>query len=259
MSGFGRSRYRRLGLLFSAIGLTVFLMSTARGIPAMAAAGFAAFLIGILLAYLSFAPTVRSELVGSALMPTMNNLETLLKSFGVSADATYIYSNSKTTSFRVLVPLSEDPVPPLARTMNEIATLPGKESRSDGLLLQPPGADLLSLIERESGQEIESVELANLQEALSRGLVRSLELASSVTLTFEGSECRLLVEGDVLGKVTQELVEKTPIVCKRIGCPICSLVACALAKSSHGDVRFRGAEHFDGKHDASYELLGEAK
>jgi hypothetical protein len=261
MSGYGRSRYRRLGLLFCAIGLAVFLASTARGILTIAASGFGAFLIGVLLAYLSFVPTVPSELVGSTLMPAMNNLEALLKGFGVDAYATYIHPNSKEESFRVFIPLSEQATrdPPTSKTTNEIVIVPSEDSRANGLLLEPPGADLLSLIERESGQEIWAVELTGLQEALRTGIVRSLELASSVRLTFEGSECRLLVEGDVLGKFTQELVEKAPIMCERVGCPICSLVACALAKSSHGDVRFRGAKHFDGKHDALYELLGEAK
>jgi hypothetical protein len=260
MSSHGRSRYRRLGLLFCAVGLAVLLVSTVERVPSMAASALGAFLIGVLLAYLSFVPTVPSELVGSTLTPAMNNLEALLRSFRVSAYATYIHPNGEAESFRVFIPLSEHAaVPALSKTTNEIVIVPGEDSRPNGLLLDPPGTDLLSLIERESGQEIGAVGLVSLQEALRTGIVRSLELASSIRLAFDGSECRLVVEGDVLWKFTQELVEKAPIMCERIGCPICSLVACALAKSSHRNVGFRGAKHLDGKHEALYELLGEAK
>jgi hypothetical protein len=256
MSGYGRSRYRRLGLLFCAIGLAVFLVSTALAVPALIASGFGAFLIGLLLAYLSFVPSVPSELLGETLRPAMNNLEALLRRFKVNAYATYIHPNSKAASFRVFIPLSEHAAakPPSLKNTNEIVIVPS-DSGVNGLLLEPPGAGLLALIERESGQEIASVELTGLQEVLSVGIIRSLELASSIKLTFEGPEVHLLVEGDALWKFTKELAEKAPIMCERIGCPICSLVACALTKSSRRDVRFRGAKHFDGRHRASFELL----
>jgi hypothetical protein len=227
--------------------------------PAILAPGFAAFLIGILLAYLSFMPTVPSQLVAGALMPMMNNLEALLQNLQVSDYATYVgpKGGSELSSYRVFIPLSRDADSELPKSKITDEILITLDNRGvNGLLLDPPGSDLLVMLERESGQDIGSIELSGLQEALNNGIVKSLELASSLHLTFEDSKAHLLVEGDALWELTKELAEKAPIICERVGCPICSLVACALAKSSHRAVRFQGAKHFDGKHKSSYELIG---
>jgi hypothetical protein len=248
-----------LGYLFLGLGAVGFVVSIIFGTPAILAPSFAAFLIGVLLAYLSLMPTVPSQLVAGALMPTMNNLEALFKNLQVNDYATYVgpRDRNKLTSLRVFIPLSSDANSKLPKSKITDKILITLDNRGvNGLLLDPPGSGLLVMLERESGQDVGSVELSGLQEALDNGIVKSLELASSLHLTFEDSKAHLVVEGDALWELTRELAEKAPIICERVGCPICSLVACALTKSSHRAVKFQGAKHYDGKHKSSYELIG---
>jgi len=238
------------------LGLVAFIVSTVLGIPAVAASGFGAILIGLLLAYVSFLPTVPPELLGEALAPTMENLEALLRKLGVNAYARYIWSGCDLTLFRVFVPLSEDAAAPSeSKITDEIVVIPAENIGENGLLLNPPGTGLLAMLERESGQDIADVDLSGLEDALSIGIVKSLELGSSVRLSFENSRVQFLLEGDLLWEFSKKLAEDAPILCERIGCPICSLVACALAKSSHRNVKFQGAKHLDRRHRASFELL----
>ena len=191
-------------------------------------------------------------------MPVMSNLEALFKKLRVSVYGTYVGPGrgNGLTSCRVFVPLSKDAELQESRITDEILIGSDDDSELGGLLLDPPGSNLLSIIEHESGQDMGFLKVSDLQEALRVGIVKSLELASSLRLSFEGSKVHLLVEGDTLWNFTKELAEKAPIICERVGCPICSLVACALAKSSHSPIRFLGAKHLDGKHRCSYELIG---
>lgn len=260
MRSSGRFRYRSLGLFFIGLGAVAFVASIIFGTPAILAPSFAAFLIGVLLAYLSFWPTVPTEIVGGALMPMMNNLEALFKNLRVNDYATYIGPRERENpaSYRAFIPLSGDAKAklPKLKIMDEILITPDDHSEANGLVLEPPGADLLVTLERESGEDIGSVKLSDLQDALNNGIVKSLELASSLRLTFEDSKAYLVLEGDALWEFTKELAQKAPILCERVGCPLCSLVACALTKSSHRPVRFQGAKHIDRKHKSSYELIG---
>ena len=254
MTKHGRPRYRILGYVFIAIGLVGFI-PTAFLAPAIAGTSLGAFLIGLLLAYLSFVPTVQPELLGAVLMPTANNLEALFRRFHVSTQATYICPDGKPSSLRVFVPFSADASP--RPTEFQIADqIPVTQSNvPSGLLFEPPGAGLLAMLEHERDQDIGAIELTGLEEALSSGIVKSLELGTSVRLAFEGSEVRFMLKDDLFWEFSQKLAQEAPIFCERIGCPICSLVACALAKSSHRDVRFLGAKHTHGEHRASFELL----
>jgi hypothetical protein len=258
MSSSARSRYRSLGYVFVGLGGTTFILGMVFRAAALATAGFAAFLIGLLLEYLPFVSAVSPELVGGALLPMMSNLEGLFKKLGVDAYATYLGPRQmkELASYRVFIPLSSDARLPESGITDDILICTDGGSKMGGLLLDPPGSNLLSILERESSQNIGSLKLSDLQDALNTGIVKSLELASSLRLSFEGSKVHLLLEGDVLWDFTKELAGKAPIICERVGCPICSLVACALTKSAQSSVRFLGAKHLDGKHKCSYELIG---
>jgi hypothetical protein len=259
MGSSGRSRYRALGYIFLGLGVAAFIMGTMFRAPAIATSGFAACLVGLLLEYLPFIPTVSPELIGGALMPMMMNLEALFKKLHVSVHATYIgpgAGRALASSYRIFVPLSSDAELQWSGITDEILIGSDDYRELGGLLLDPPGSNLLAILERESTQDMGSLKLSDLQEALEVGIVRSLELASSLRLSFEGSKVHVLVEGDALWNFTRELAEKAPSVCERVGCPLCSLVACALAKCSHSPVRFLGATHLGGKHKCSCELTG---
>ena len=238
-----------------AFGLVGFGVTIILRVPSIAGLGLGAFLVGALLAYLPAGHVVTVEMMREAFMPSMTNLEALLRGFGVNASATYIPPNDK-EPFRVFVPLPRDATRlSQEQSAQKIVGTYGGNHETNGLLLEPPGANLLAMLERECDQDIAAQELKDLEEVLGSAMVESLELGSSVRLSFEDAKVHFILKGDVLWDFTQNLAEKAPILCERVGCPICSLAACALAKCSHSDVRFLEAKHLDRTHRASFELL----
>ena len=141
MSSSRRSRYRSLGYVFLGLGAAAFILGTVFGVPAIATSGFAAFLVGLLLEYLPFMPTVSVELVGGAVMPIMSNLEGLFKKLRVNTYGTYVGPGQVNglTSCRVFIPKSSGVNPPESKITNEILIGSDDYSEVGGLLLDPPG------------------------------------------------------------------------------------------------------------------------
>jgi hypothetical protein len=233
------------------------LFSTILRASITAGAGLGAFLIGLLLIFLPFTPSVSPQIIGEALLPSMANLESLLKGFGVDAPGTYLYSDQYLGGLRVFVPLSETSsiVPVEAQTAASILIMPESDPAKGGLLLQPPGAGLLTMIERETEQDMTTIGLSDLEGALESTMVSGLGLASNIRLSPENSTVQFTVGGDALWVFTERMVREMPLVCERVGCPICSLMACAVSKSAHSKVRFAGSSHQNGKHSGSLQLV----
>jgi hypothetical protein len=252
----GQDGYRRLGLVFVVFGLIAFVLSTLLRVPTLAGVGLGAFLVGLLLIYLpTSSPTLSADLVGEAFMPAMANLESLLAALGLGGSATYMPPDNETGRLRLYVPLTENQSPPQPGEPSDFFIMSDGNPGRLGIMLEPPGSALLAMVERESQQNFAEVDLTEVEEALRSGMVESLELLSSVHLGSEGERFRFFAEGDVLWKFTEKLAKQTPNVCQKIGCPFCSLAACALAKSSRRNVNFLKAEHFNESHAATLQLM----
>jgi hypothetical protein len=251
-----QDRYRTLGWLFVLFGLIAFVVSTVLRVAPIAGFGLGAFLVGLLMVYLpTAAPTFTSDLIGEAFLPTMTNLEGLLTGLGLGGSATYIPPDDKSGRLKIFVPLTENQSPPTgSEASSDIFIIAEGNPGRLGVVLEPPGSGLLAMVEREGQQDFGEVDLASFEEALRVGLVESLELLSSVHVTIEGRRVQFIGEGDVLWKFTERLAKQTPTVCQKIGCPFCSLAACALTKSAHTNVTFVQAEHFKGTHRSTLEL-----
>lgn len=250
-------RYRQLGLVFIILGLVSFGVSALFRTLTIAGLGLGIFLIGILMAYLPLLPSIPTELIGEALMPAMNNLEAFLRSFELTTAATYLPPKDDLAPPSVFIPLSgQGTLSEADRLASTGFLVTSEENHVNGVLIEPPGAGLLAMLERESSQNFSNLPFADLEDALRSGIVEVLELASSVHLSFENSRGQFQLKGDVLWKVNERLAKETPIVCERIGCPICSLAACVMAKSSHRNVKLIEARHSKNAHNATFELGG---
>ncbi len=251
-------RYRQLGLMFIILGFISLAVSAIFRALAIAGLGLGIFLIGILMAYLPLLPSIPTELVGEALMPGMYNLEGFLRSFELTTTATYLPPKDDAAPPRVFVPLSggKSTLPELERVAPDGFLVTGQQGSMNGVLIEPPGGGLLAMLERESSQKLSKLPLDDLEDALRSGIVETLELASSVRLSFENSHVHFHLEGDVMWEINERLIRENPIVCERIGCPICSLAACVVAKASHRNVRLIEVKHSKSTHTAILELGG---
>jgi hypothetical protein len=249
-----RSRYVKLGLFFILLGVLVMVISVIALLPALTPSGLGVFVIGILLAYLPLTPTVHSDELGEALLTIMNNLEKLLAAADPEASVTYLHPDDASAPLRIFIPMSSEVFNPQDSGSNP-SPIAGMFS-AKGLLLDPPGAFLLSVLERESGRDLWGAGLDDLEDVVKTGFVQSLELVSAAHMTFDEHRADFTLQGDTVWKFTERILEKSPVASNKVGCPLCSAAACLLAKSSQRDIRLVKAEHSKGNHIASFELLG---
>jgi len=104
-------------------------------------------------------------------------------------------------------------------------------SRSpEGIVLSPPGSELLKTIEDLTGANFDEAELHYALSILS-GAFMELEISRGFEFIVERDQVIVRME-DVVGKgFCKEIELRFPGLCEQIGCPFCSAIACIVSKS----------------------------
>ena len=110
---------------------------------------------------------------------------------------------------------------------------------SQGLCLLSPGHGLVELFEKELGVDFSKVDLNYLQKNLPKLLVEDLEVVEEFSMNVDGEFVQVRMVGSIYRDLCCE-VKKLANICPHMGCPICSAIACVLAKTSGNPVVFEG-------------------
>lgn len=224
-------------------GITAALSFIIRVTPTVAL-GLAALLIGIMTLYLP-EPTNRlaERLVSDSSVPALLNVENLLDDLSLNEKGIYIPVAGLGVCPKVFVPLTQTPLtrkPPrdLNNSRRIFITLDEK-TREGGLLLEVPGRNLLSDLERSLKLDFAKVEVSDLREKLDSGL-KLLGISRSLMLDRPDEQTFMFqVELDALGGLELGLSSLTPHVVDQIGTPVSSAIAAAISKSLGEYVFFR--------------------
>jgi hypothetical protein len=100
-----------------------------------------------------------------------------------------------------------------------------------GVILEPPGADLTTLLESRMGTRLTRVDLRFLQGQLPKVLVENLQLAKNVEIAVEKGMVQVTIDGFTLKDVYEKIRSLTHVY-NQVGSPVASAIGCALAKSS---------------------------
>lgn len=101
----------------------------------------------------------------------------------------------------------------------------------DGIYLTPPGQGLLTLYEKELGTDLSKVNLDYLRINLPKLLIEDLELLEDLEISAHKDSVHVKMMGSVYESLCSQVRNHTNI-CSRLGCPLCSSIACALAKAT---------------------------
>ncbi len=100
----------------------------------------------------------------------------------------------------------------------------------EGIVLSPPGSELLRTIEDLSGASLDEAELHYALSILSEAF-SELEISRGFDFIVEGDLITVRME-DVVGRgFCKEIEFRFPGLCEQIGCPFCSAIACGISKS----------------------------
>ena len=99
-----------------------------------------------------------------------------------------------------------------------------------GICLVPPGVGLTNLYEEGLGKEFLQVDFEYLKANLPTLFVQDLEIATNLEMDKENNRVHVKIEGSIFKDLCRQ-VEALGNVCNSFGCPLCSSIACTLART----------------------------
>ena len=249
--GIGHALVRRdarvpIGVFLLIVGAIVGALSYFMGIVPMLAFGLASLLIGSMVLYLPSSDSVLTRIVAESSLPSLFNIERLLDDLDLDERGIYIPVSGFGVAPRVLVPLALTPStrkPPLGlNASRRMFVTVGKNPEDRGILLDSPGAGILSSVERSLRLDLSRVGLTDLQGTLDSGF-RSIGIGkvTSVRQADTQNEVRIEMQLTALIDLEAKVRNSAPRLSEHIGTPVASALAGAVSKATARYVKLRSS------------------
>ena len=211
---------------------------------------------GILLFFLKPTSLVKADLLDVASYSLLENVRRLVSEFNLKGKGVYLpprYLKDLSGGLVFISAKDEVYVP----TLDEVGENEDKVflKNQKGGFLVPSGVALANLCERELGTSFAKVDLEYLIINLPKVFVEALEIAKDFEFSRKGDGVNVRIEGSIY-KDLCDISRKDSGVCESFGCPLCSSIACILARATGRPVVMDGNEfRLDEKIDIHYRLL----
>jgi hypothetical protein len=217
-----------LGFLLSGIiliGLSVLYESTLLLLVSLAVTFW-----GSLLLYVKPTKYVKSILLDSTALSSLEALDQLISGLKYKGKGIYLPPKSleEIKGGRVFIPKNETITIQLIENEKAQQVLLGNP---DGIYLIPPGVELANLFEKELGKNFGEVSPKYLAENLPKVFIEDLEIAKNCEISIKKDQISAKISGIAYDFLCERLCEKSAI-CSTVGCPFCSAIACALTRST---------------------------
>ena len=215
--------------------------------------GIGALFVGAVTMFLNTERFINQKVAEDLNLSSVTVVDDLLRDLRVKNKGVYLPSSRTGTTVKVFIPLRQEfDVPAQARLAEDRAFLIDlAEPAQEGILLKPLGYHLFRHTSEdlqadwkapptgaESAEELteasEQGGNASFAESLQDVLVKGLELADKVTVSDNDGRLSVRLHNTSYARMCESLREDAPQVCEQIGCPLCSLIACAYTE--HTDV-----------------------
>ena len=128
----------------------------------------------------------------------------------------------------------------------------------EGMLVTPPGLELARLFEETLGTSFTKEDLKSIEQNMPRLLVEDLEIAQNVQIETVNNIVHFKIENSIYKNMCHG-AKNLANICNTLGCPLCSAIACALAKATGKPVIIEKNQISEGGQiiDIEYRLLDE--
>lgn len=244
---------------FFSAGVASLTFSIIYNSPIVALIGLGLVFWGAVFLYIRPDRQVKAILLGKTMLPSLAGLCQIVTELGYKSQGIYLppkyfsgFESSKVYLTRGGV--MELPSPTI--TQNEESKLFLNEP--DAVLVDPPGAELARLFEKTLGTSFTRVDLQYLQQTMPRLLIEDLEIAHDVEVETEKSKVFVKIKDSVYKDLCEDTM-KLPGIRDSMGCPLCSAIACALAKATGKPVTIERQDTSGGDKDieVEYRILEE--
>ena len=185
---------------------------------------------GALLLYITPTRYVKLDLLNAIAPSTLANIEKMLTSSKLNEKGIYLppkYLKDFESSL-IFIPSKANQTLPKPEEIDE-EKFYSKNPR--GIFLSPPGLALSKLFEKELGTSFTKTDLNYIQNNLPKLLIEDTEIAENVEVEIKDNLITIEITNHIFNEICQE-TRKLTKTHESIGCPLCSAIACALAKAT---------------------------
>jgi hypothetical protein len=233
---------RIAGYSFLAFGALVLALSiiysSASSAIINALIGLGLIFWGTILLYIAPTRFVRSCLLDSTAVSTLIMVNKMITELnyngsGIYLPPTYIAGVKGGTVF---IPSEKKIIiPPITEVTEERVF----HKNPSGLSLPPPGLSLVNLYEEELGKDFARTDLEYVQTNLPKVFIEDLQIAEDLEIEQEDSIVKAKIKGTVYRDLCTAISRLAPRICRSTGCPLCSSIALAIARSTKQPVTIK--------------------
>ena len=211
--------------------------------------GIGALFVGAVTMFLNTERFINQKVAEDLNLSSVIDVDDLLRDLRVKNRGVYLPSSMTGTNVKVFIPLRREyEVPSQVHLAEDRAFLIDLANPAqEGVLLKPLGYHLFkytgedlkvdwkdALTGTEELQEAgEHGPTSSFAEKLQDVLVKGLEIADKVTVSDSDGQLSVRLHNTAYIGACESLRDEAPQVCEQIGCPLCSLIACAYTE--HAD------------------------
>ena len=185
---------------------------------------------GILFLYAKPVQYLKADLIDSTAIASLTSIDRLLTALNYEGRGIYLpprYLKDFKSGTLFISSKKDIQIPQAEQLSKDSFFLKNPE----GMCLLPSGLGLTNLYETELGTDFTRVDLAYLQRNLPKLLVEGLEIVEDFEMNIKGNIIYVKIEGSSYGDFCSKINELSH-ACETLGCPLCSSIACALARST---------------------------
>lgn len=228
--------------------LTLGLIST--GVSALSASPTLAFIglgltfWGAILLFITPTKHVKLELLNATAHSTIPNIEKVIANAKLNGKGIYLppkYLKDLESSL-IFIPAKVHQTLPKPE---DIAEEKLYSKKPKGMFLTPPGLALSKLFEKTLGTSFTRTDLNYIQNNLPNLFIKTLKIAEDIDVKTENNTITIEITNHIFNEICRE-TRKHQKISESIGCPLCSALACALAKATGKAITIEKEEQ-DGK------------
>jgi hypothetical protein len=221
-----------LHLILFLTGILSFGLSVLWNSSVIALIGLGLIFWGALLHYIRPGKYISQAFLDATTFSSLVNLNQLITELNYMGKAVYLppkYLNDLTA---LKVYIGAKP----GKESLPVKEIYGKEDvmllkNPEGILITPPGMELANLFESKLGTNFTEVDLQYFEKNLPSLLVETLMIARNVEIKIENNQVYLKLEGSAYKDMCYRIRSLSKISAN-LGCPLCSALACLLAKGT---------------------------
>jgi hypothetical protein len=175
---------------------------------------------------------VKENLLRKTTEPSLVSLNQIITKLGYKGKGVYLPPKylKDFESSKVFISAQRDiKLPSPEQTQNEEDEMFLKNP--EGMLVIPPGLELARLFEEKLGTSFARVDLQQIEQKMPRLLIEDLEIAQNARIETANNIVHVKIENSIYKNMCKE-AKKFSNMCSLLGCPLCSAIACALAKAT---------------------------